>query len=248
MISEAATPATISTTCSIVGGGPAGIMLSLLLARAGVNVAVCEKHPDFNRDFRGDTVHPATLQIMHDLGLLDRLLALPHQQIHQVGAVIGGTEYGIADFTHLPVAAPMIALMPQWDLLNFLAAEVRKYPNAQVLMQHRVTSLLSDNGRITGTAADSPAGPVHLNAALTVGCDGRHSTATEAALLEHIETGVPIDVLWFRLLRRPDDPDEGLGFVNFGRMVILINRGDYFQCGYIVRKGSFEHEIQPAGP
>ena len=240
-------PSTIDTTVCIVGGGPAGIMLSLLLARAGVRVAVCEKHPDFNRDFRGDTIHPATLQIMHDLGLLDRLLQLPHQNIQAVGAVLGGTEYGIADFTHLPVAAPQIALMPQWDLLNFLADELRHHPNAQLLLQHKVTGLSSDNGRITGVSADAPKGPVHLRASLTVGCDGRHSITTEAALLEHVETGSPIDVLWFRLARRPSDPDEGLGFLNLGRMVVLINRADYFQCGYIVRKGAFNETIQPAG-
>ncbi len=235
------------TTCCIVGGGPAGIMLALLLARAGVDVAVCEKHPDFNRDFRGDTVHPATLQIMHELGLLPGLLALPHQNIRHVGAVMGGTPYEIADFTHLPVAAPQIALMPQWDLLNFLAAELRKYPNAQVLMQHKVTSLLSDNGRITGASAETPDGPVALRAALTVGSDGRHSTSTEAAHLRRIDSGAPIDVLWFRLSRHPSDPEEGLGFLNFGRMLVLINRGDYFQCGYIIRKGDFDRAIQPAG-
>ena len=251
MSSNSTSPTVVDTTVCIVGGGPAGIMLSLLLARAGVRVAVCEKHPDFNRDFRGDTVHPATLQIMHDLGLLDRLLQLPHQKIEAVSAVLGGTEYPIADFTHLPVAAPRIALMPQWDLLNFLATELRQHPNAHLLMQHKVTGLLQSSedtaARITGASADSPAGPVHVRAALTVGCDGRHAISTEAAALEHIETGSPIDVLWFRLARRPNDPDEGLGFLNFGRMVILINRADYFQCGYIVRKGAFDGTIKPAG-
>ncbi len=247
MSPHSTTPTVVDTTVCIVGGGPAGIMLALLLARAGVRVAVCEKHPDFNRDFRGDTVHPATLQIMHDLGLLDRLLQLPHQAIQAVSAVIGGTEYGIADFRHLPVAAPRVALMPQWDLLNFLATELRQHPNAQLLLEHKVTGLHADRARITGASADSPDGPVHLRAALTVGCDGRHSISTEAAALEHIETGSPIDVLWFRLARHPSDPDEGLGFLNLGRMLILINRADYFQCGYIVRKGAFDDIIKPAG-
>ena len=241
------TPHQLSTTCCIVGGGPAGMMLGLLLARAGVDVSVLEKHPDFNRDFRGDTIHPATLEIMYELGLLDGLLQLPHQPIHQVGAVVGGQPYDIANFTHLPVHAPFIALMPQWDLLNFLAAEVRKYPNARVLMQHNVTHLLSESGRVTGASAETPGGPVDLRATLTVGCDGRHSTATESAHLEHVESGAPIDVLWFRVSRRPTDPEEGLGFLNFGRMLVLINRGDYFQCGYIIRKGSFETHIKPAG-
>lgn len=236
-----------STTCCIVGGGPAGMMLGLLLARAGIDVAVLEKHPDFNRDFRGDTIHPATLEIMHELGLLDGLLRLPHQQIKQVGAVVGGVSYDIATFSDLPVHAPFIALMPQWDLLNFLAAEVRKHPNARVLMQHNVKHLLEENGRIIGAHAETPDGSVDLRATLTVGCDGRHSMATESAHLEHVENGVPIDVLWFRVSRRPSDPEEGLGFLNFGRMLVLINRGDYFQCGYIIRKGSFESQIQPAG-
>ena len=237
----------LSTTCCIVGGGPAGMVFGLLLARAGVDVSVLEKHPDFNRDFRGDTIHPATLEIIHELGLLDGLLQLPHQQIHQVGAVVGGQTFDIANFTRLPVHAPFIALMPQWDLLNFLAAEVRKHPNARVLMQHNVTRLLSEGGRVIGAQAQTPDGPVDLHATLTVGCDGRHSTTTEAAHLEHIEAGVPIDVLWFRVSRRPTDPEEGLGFLNFGRMLVLINRGDYFQCGYIIRKGSFETRIKPAG-
>ncbi len=246
-MSTAPTLPSLASTCCIVGGGPAGVTLGLLLARAGVDVTIVEKHPDFNRDFRGDTVHPATLEIMHELGLLEELLKLPHQKVHQVGALVGGTHFQIGDFTRLPVHAPFIALMPQWDLLNFLAAEVRKHPNARILMQHKVTRLLGENGTITGAYAESPAGPVELHAALTVGCDGRHSVSTESAFLEHAEKGAPIDVLWFRVSRRPSDPEEGLGFLNCGRMLVLINRGDYFQCGYIIRKGSFERQIKPAG-
>ena len=240
-------PRQLSTTCCIVGGGPAGMMLGLLLARAGVDVSVLEKHPDFNRDFRGDTIHPATLEIIRELGLLDGLLQLPHQKIDQVGAVIGGETFSIANFSRLPVHAPFIALMPQWDLLNFLAAEVRKHPHARVLMQHNVTHLLSEGGRVIGASAETPDGPVDLRATVTVGCDGRHATTTESAHLEHGESGAPIAVLWFRVSRRPTDPEEGLGFLNFGRMLVLINRGDYFQCGYIIRKGTFETHIKPAG-
>ncbi len=247
MSSDLPIPRQLSTTCCIVGGGPAGMVLGLLLARAGVDVTVLEKHPDFNRDFRGDTIHPATLEIMHELGLLEGLLQLSHQPIHQVGAVIGGQTFNIADFTHLPVHARFIALMPQWDLLNFLAADVRRFPNARVLMQHNVTGLIEQDGLIRGTRAETPDGPIECRATLTVGCDGRHSTATEAGHLEHSETGSPIDVLWFRVSRRPTDPEEGLGFINFGRMLVLINRGDYFQCGYIIRKDSFETHLKPAG-
>ena len=237
----------MTTSSCIVGGGPAGMMLGLLLARAGVEVSVLEKHPDFNRDFRGDTIHPATLEIMYQLGLLDELLRLPHQKVSQVGAVLGGEALELAEFSHLPVHAPFIALMPQWDLLNFLATEVRKCPNARVLMQHKVTGLLVEDGVVRGAVAETPDGGLEVRATLTVGCDGRHSTSTEAGRLERVEAGVPIDVLWFQVSRRPGDPEEGLGFLNFGRMLVLINRGEIFQCGYIIRKGSFAEEIQPAG-
>ncbi len=237
----------VVTTCCIVGGGPAGVMLGLLLARAGVAVTVLEKHRDFNRDFRGDTVHPATLEIMYELGLLPSLLRLPHQRIDRVSGVLGGTEYPIADFSRLPVHAPFIALMPQWDLLNFLAAEGRQYPTFDLRMEHRVTQLIEQHGRVVGARAESSQGTVEVRAALTVGCDGRHAVTTDCAHLEQIERGAPIDVLWFRISRRPDDPEEGLGYLNCGRMLILINRGDYFQCGYIIRKGSFADVIQPAG-
>ena len=239
--------ASLSTTCCIVGGGPAGVMLGLLLARAGVRVTVLEKHKDFNRDFRGDTVHPATLEVISELGVLDALLRLPHQKIRHVGGVFGETEYPMADFTRLPVHAPFIALMPQWDLLDFLAAQGRQYPGFDLRMEHKVTRLLEQDGRIVGVHAETPDGPVEMHAALTVGCDGRHAVTTESAHLRRIERGVPIDVLWFRVSRRPDDPEEGLGYLNLGRMLVLINRGDYFQCGYIIRKDSFATAIQPAG-
>ena len=222
-------PSQVATTCCIVGGGPAGVMLGLLLARAGVRVTVLEKHKDFNRDFRGDTVHPATLELMYELGLLKSLLRLPHQQIDRVSGVLGGTEYPIADFSRLPVHAPFIALMPQWDLLNFLASEGRKYPAFDLRMEHRVTQLIEQDGRIGGARAESPGGLVEIRAALTVGCDGRHAVTTESARLEHVERGAPIDVLWFHLTRRSDDPEEGLGYLICGRMLILINRGAYFQ-------------------
>lgn len=235
------------TTCCIVGGGPAGTMLGLLLARAGIPVAVLEKHKDFNRDFRGDTIHPATLELMHQLGLLDALLKLPYQRVDHVSALIGGQSYPLGDFTHLPVHAPFIALMPQWDLLNFLASEAQKYPAFRLLMEHKVESLIERGGRVVGVNIQTPNGPATLEAPLTVGCDGRHAITKDSAHLRTIETGAPIDVLWFSLSRRPDDPDNALGIVNYGEMLILINRSTYFQCGFIHRKGTYEEQIKPAG-
>ena len=239
----------LQTTVCIVGGGPAGIVLALLLAREGIDVTVLEKHKDFNRDFRGDTIHSATLRVLEELGLLEALLALPHQGFDHAYAAIGDRSYLMADFTALPRPTNFIALMPQWDLLNFLSAEVRKHPNARVLMEHTVTGLLThpETGRILGAHAETPTGPLDIRAALTVGCDGRHAITTEAAHLQRIDHGVPIDVLWLRLSRRPGDPETALGNLNYGRMIVMINRGDYFQCGYIIRKDSFLTHIQPAG-
>src|ERR1700761_4333967 len=239
----------LHTTVCIVGGGPAGIVLALLLARQGVDVIVLEKHKDFNRDFRGDTIHGATLRVMRELGLLDALLQVQHQQFDHAFASLGDRSYLIADFTTLPPPTNFIALMPQWDLLDFLSTEVRRYPNARILMEHKVTALLTDpqTGHILGARAESPTGSVEIKSPLTVGCDGRHATTTEAAHFRRIEHGAPIDVLWLRLSRRADDPETALGNLNFGRMIVMINRKDYFQCGYIIRKGSFETGIKPAG-
>ena len=234
----------------MVGGGPAGVVLALLLARAGIYVTVLEKHKDFNRDFRGDTIHAATLRVMRQLGLLEELLKLPHRRFEHAEATIGDSTYPIGDFTTLPAPTNFIALMPQWDLLNFLAGEVHKFPSGQILMEHKVTGLLADPAdpdRIVGARAETPSGTVEVRAALTVGCDGRHATTTEAAHLERMELGAPIDVLWLRLSRRADDPENALGNLNYGRMIVLINRGDYFQCGYIIKKDAFETEIKPAG-
>jgi 2-polyprenyl-6-methoxyphenol hydroxylase-like FAD-dependent oxidoreductase len=235
------------TTACIVGGGPAGMMLGLLLARAGVPVTVLEKHKDFFRDFRGDTIHPATLELIHQLGLLPALLALPHQRVERIGARIGGIDLPLANFTHLPTHGPFIALMPQWDLLNFLAAEAKKYPSFRLLLEHEATGLIQKNGRITNVEIKTPDGPATIAAALVIGCDGRHATTTSAAHLKVIETGVPIDVLWFRLSRQKDDPENALGILNYGRMLVLINRGDYFQCGFIIRKDTFAGTIEQAG-
>jgi 2-polyprenyl-6-methoxyphenol hydroxylase-like FAD-dependent oxidoreductase len=223
------------------------MMLGLLLARTGIPVVVLEKHKDFFRDFRGDTIHPSTLELMHQLGLLPALLELPHQTVTQAGAMIGGVTLPIADFTHLPTHAKCIALMPQWDLLNFLAAEAKKYPSFRLLMEHEVTGLIKRSGRVSGVTIHTPEGEATLAAHLIIGCDGRHATTTVAAHLKVVETGAPIDVLWFRLTRHQSDPENAFGVVNFGQMMVLINRGDYFQAGYIIRKDTFTNVMQPAG-
>ncbi len=229
----------MQTTC-IIGGGPAGIMLGLLLARAGLPVTVLEKHKDFFRDFRGDTVHPSTLELMYELGLLDKLLEIRHSQVSAVAVVIGGRRFEIGDFSHLPTHAKFIALMPQWDLLNFLTSEAARYPNFTLRMEWEATGLIESNGVVTGVRANTPDGPAEIHADLTVGCDGRHAISRDAAHLSRIEEGVPIDVLWFRIAHQPSDGEAGLGYVNYGRLVVLINRIDYFQVAYLIAKDNFD--------
>jgi len=224
------------------------MMLGFLLARDGLHVTVLEKHKDFFRDFRGDTIHPSTLDLMYELGILDAFLALPHQQISEFVLAIGGESLPIADLTHLPTHAKFVALMPQWDFLNFLAAQAANFPTFRLLMEHEVTGLIEGNNhRVIGVHAYTPSGPVDIHAALVVGCDGRHSTSRAAANLPVRETGVPIDVLWFRLTRHENDPSNVIGNINYGNFAVLINRADYFQCAFIIAKDTFSTKVQPAG-
>ena len=236
----------LETTCCVVGGGPAGVMLGYLLARAGVNVTVLEKHQDFNRDFRGDTVHPSTLQVMHELGLLEDFLKVPHQEMTHASGVYGDFPFRTADFSRLPTQCKFVALMPQWDFLNFLSSQGTRFSNFRLLMQHECIELVREDGRVCGVEAHTPGGRVQIRANLVIGCDGRHSTTRQAAGFEVIEHGVPIDVLWFRISRRATDPEQALGNINYGRVLVLINRGDYFQTGLLIRKGSFA-EMQNNG-
>lgn len=223
------------------------MMLGFLLARKGIDVTVLEKHKDFFRDFRGDTIHPSTLQLLYELGLLDAFLALPHQEISGFTLAIGGEHLPIADLTHLPTHAKFIALMPQWDFLNFLAAQAQNFRTFHLLMEHEAISLIDSGGRVTGVRVNTPAGPAEIHAPIVVGCDGRHSTSRASANLPVRETGVPIDVLWFRLSRRENDPSNVIGNINYGNFAVLINRADYFQCAFIIAKGAFTTQVQPAG-
>ena len=230
----------ITTRCAIAGGGPAGMMLGLLLARAGVDVVVMEKHADFFRDFRGDTIHPSTLEVMHELGLLDQFLKLPHQKVREIGGIVGDEKIILADFTHLPTHCGFIAFMPQWDFLDFLAAQGKRYPGFHLRMQAEADGLLMDGDRVTGVQAKTPEGLLEVRADLVVGADGRHSTLRALAGFEVEDLGAPMDVLWLRLSKRASDGSQTLGRVQAGRFFIMLDRGDYWQCAFVIPKGGFE--------
>jgi len=221
-------------------------MLGYLLARAGVRVAVLEKHADFLRDFRGDTVHPSTLEVMAELGLLDRFLTLPHQRVERLGGVVGDTPVTIADFRSLPVRAPFIALMPQWDFLNFLAEEGRRYPGFELFMRTEAVDLIEEGARVTGVVARGPDGPEEIRADLVVAADGRHSVLRTKAQLPIEELGAPIDALWFRIPAEPGDTLDTVGRVGAGSILVMLYRGDYWQCAYVIPKGSLD-KLKAAG-
>ncbi len=226
------------TQCCIVGGGPAGMMLGFLLARAGVEVVVLEKHGDFLRDFRGDTIHPSTLNVMDELGLLDEFLKLPHQKVSRFSAQFGEERVQVADFSGLPVRAPYIAMMPQWDFLDFLAAHGRQYPRFTLLMRAEATGLIERAGKVVGVRATVDGVSREISADLVVGSDGRRSTVRESAGFKVNVLGAPMDVLWFRLKHKPTDAAVTMGRFDRGSILVMLDRGDYWQCAYVIAKGS----------
>ena len=238
--------ATIATQCCIAGGGPAGMMLGFLLARAGVRVTVLEKHADFFRDFRGDTVHPSTLELMVELGLIDEFLKLPHQEVETLTGQVGAEHLQMADFRHLPTHCKFIALMPQWDFLNFLAEHGKRYKTLDLRMQAEATDLIEENGRVVGLIAKTPNGALTIRADLVVGCDGRHSTVREKAGLASDDYGAPMDVLWFRLPRKDSDSADTFGHIEAGKLMVMLDRGDYWQCAYVIPKGGID-SVKSAG-
>jgi 2-polyprenyl-6-methoxyphenol hydroxylase-like FAD-dependent oxidoreductase len=233
-------PRELSVRCVIAGGGPAGMMLGLLLGRAGVPVLVLEKHADFLRDFRGDTIHPSTLELMHELGILQEFLLRPHQEVERLSGQIGDSVMPVADFAHLPTHCRFIALMPQWDFLDFIAEQARRFPAFRLEMEAEVKDLVVADGRVTGLRVQTREGERVVRADLVVGADGRHSTVREKAGLETVDIGAPIDVLWMRLSRRADDPEQTLGRFDAGKVLVMLNRGDYWQCAFVIPKGGFD--------
>jgi 2-polyprenyl-6-methoxyphenol hydroxylase-like FAD-dependent oxidoreductase len=231
---------TIKARCCIVGGGPAGMMLGYLLGRAGIDVVVLEKHADFFRDFRGDTVHPSTLQVMDELGLIDGFLKLPHQRLQKMDGMFGGAAVRIADLGRLNAKYPFIAFMPQWDFLNFLRESGKRYTSLKVMMSTEATDVIQHGDRIAGVRASTPEGVVDIEADLTIACDGRHSLVRERAGLAIDEIGAPMDVLWFRAGKRENETENVFARVDPGSMMVTFDRGDYWQCAYVIAKGQYD--------
>lgn len=221
-------------------------MLALLFSRAGLDVVLAEKHADFLRDFRGDTIHPSTMTVIDELGLLDEFLQLPHQRVTSLSGNLGDTTVRVADFSHLPGRCKFLAFMPQWDFLDFLAARARRYPGFHLRLRTNAKALLFDGDRIAGVRADTPEGELEIRSALTVAADGRDSVLRAAAGFAPLPVGAPMDVLWLRLTKHADDPHETFGYVRDGRIVALIDRGEYWQCAYVIPKGRLE-ELRAEG-
>jgi 2-polyprenyl-6-methoxyphenol hydroxylase-like FAD-dependent oxidoreductase len=236
----------VTATVCIAGGGPAGMMLGYLLARAGIDVTVLEKHADFFRDFRGDTIHPSTLQVMDELGLLDGLLAIPHSEVRELSGRIGDVWLRMVQFDRVPGRCKFVAFMPQWDFLDFLARQARRYPSFHLMMEAEAVDLLRDDGRVSGVRVRTLQGQQDIRAQLVVACDGRHSVLRERAQLVVQDIGAPIDVLWLRVSKSPGDPGQTFGNIAPGGILVALDRTDYYQCAFVIRKGGFE-AIQERG-
>jgi 2-polyprenyl-6-methoxyphenol hydroxylase-like FAD-dependent oxidoreductase len=237
----------ITTTCVIAGGGPAGMMLGFLLARAGIDVIVLEKHKDFLRDFRGDTIHPSTLELIHELGLLKDFLKLPHSEVRELAIEVGGETVIVGDLRHVPTHCKFLAFMPQWDFLDFLADQGKRYKkHFDLRMRTEAVALIEQDGRIVGMRAKTPRKELEIHADLVVGCDGRHSDIRRLAGLQSEDYGAPMDVLWFRLSRRKGDSTGVLGRAAAGMILVMLDRGDYWQCAYVIPKGGFD-AVKAAG-
>jgi 2-polyprenyl-6-methoxyphenol hydroxylase-like FAD-dependent oxidoreductase len=227
--------------CCIAGGGPAGLMLGFLLARAGVDVVVLERHVNFLRDFRGDTIHPSTLTVLDDLGLLEAFLELPHQEVREITGDIYGESVTIADFTHLDAPRPFMVLIPQWDFLDFIADQARRLPNFSLRMGAKALGVIEEGGAVVGVNVQTADGGFAIHADLVVAADGRHTTLRDSAGLDSIDLGAPIDVLWFSVPRDPaNDRSQTGGSIRPGALLVTLNRGDYWQCAYVIPKGSLD--------
>ncbi len=228
------------TQCCIVGGGPAGMMLGYLLGRAGIKTVVLEKHADFFRDFRGDTVHPSTMKVMQELGLLEDFLKIPHDEVVQMNGLIGATSIRLADMSRLDTPCRFIAFMPQWDFLNFIDKKGRRFLNLQVMKKAEAVKLLKDGDRVTGVVAETENGPLSITADLTVACDGRHSLMRNQAEMVVNDIGAPMDVLWFRVGKPKGSTDSVFARLQAGQMMVMLDRNDYWQCAYVIAKNGYD--------